>query len=313
MRVIITGGSGLVGKAIQEVSKRYEEDTEFIFLSSRDCNLLEFEEIDQVLSREKPDAIIHLAAQVGGLFKNMMNKVAMFEDNMIMNMNLLRAAHKNNIQRVISILSTCIFPHLIPEYPIRESMLHDGPPHHSNDGYAYAKRMLEVQSKAYQENYDRDYICLIPTNIYGPHDNYDLQNAHVIPALIHQCYLSMQEEREFMVKGSGKPLRQFIYSHDLAELILWALFHYNSRENLILSVDERDELSIEYIARRIAREMGYEDKIIFDTSYSDGQYKKTVSNELLRSHLPQYRFTPFEEGIHHSVQWFLQNYPHLRK
>jgi len=205
----------------------------------------------------------------------------MLEDNIIINFNVLNVCHKLNIKKLVSCLSTCIFPDNVT-YPINESMLHKAPPHYSNDSYAYAKRLLEIQSRAYNEQYGDNFICVIPTNIYGSYDNFHLQNAHVIPALIHQCYLSKKESKPFVVKGSGKPLRQFIYAKDLGDLILWTLFNYNQKDNLILSVDEEDEVSISDIASYIAEEFNYKESMIYDTSFSDGQYKKTASNKKLR-------------------------------
>ncbi len=310
-KILVTGGTGLVGKGIESICNEYK-DIEFIFLSSKDCNLLIKEETYKTFCKHQPDVIIHLAANVGGLFKNMNYKVQMFEENIIMNMNVLRSAHRCNIQRVISCLSTCIFPDKTT-YPIDETMLHDGPPHSSNDAYAYAKRMLEIQSKAYQENYNRDYICVIPTNIYGPHDNFHLEDGHVIPSLIHQCYLSKKEGIPFVIKGSGKPLRQFIYNEDLARFILWVVLEYSERESIILSVGEEDEVSIRDVGRCIAREFEYEDHIIFDTSFSDGQYKKTANNKKLLSYLPNPQFTKMSDGIKKTVKWFNENYPKIRK
>lgn len=310
-KIIVTGGSGLVGRGIESVSKEYS-DIDFIFLSSKDCNLLKEEETYQFLKKHKPDVIIHLAATVGGLFKNMNEKVSMFEENMIMNMNILRSAHQCNIQRVISCLSTCIFPD-ITTYPINETMLHKGPPHPSNDAYAYAKRMLEIQSKAYQKKFGRDYICVIPTNIYGPYDNFHLEDGHVIPSLIHQCFLSKKEGRPFVIKGSGKPLRQFIYSEDLGKLILWVTLHYQEKESIILSVGEKDEVSIKEVGKCIAKEFEMEDKIVFDTSFSDGQYKKTADNGKLISYLPHFEFTKINNGLKKTIDWFKENYPNVRK
>ena len=129
-----------------------------------------------------------------------------------MNDNVLSCSHKYGIKKVVSCLSTCIFPDKTT-YPINETMLHNGPPHLSNDAYAYSKRMLEVQSKAYQEQYGDNFICVIPTNIYGENDNYNLENAHVIPALIHKCYNAKKNNKKFIVCGTGSPLRQFIYSN----------------------------------------------------------------------------------------------------
>ena len=192
-------------------------------------------------------------------------------------------------------------------------MLHDGPPHTSNDAYAYAKRMLEIHSKVYQEQYDDNFICVIPTNIYGPYDNYSLEDGHVIPALIHRCYLNKKNNEKFIVRGTGKPLRQFIYSEDLAKLILWTLVHYEKKDTLILSVDEKDEISIKDVALNIAKSYDYQDMIEFDDSYSDGQYKKTADNSKLKKLIGEFEFTKFEDGIKKSVNWFIENYNNCRK
>ena len=311
-KILVTGGSGLVGKAIEAVSSEYS-DCEFIFHSSKDFNLLDYDATYHGFQSHLPcDGIIHLAANVGGLFKNLHHNTRMFEENCAINMNVLRAAHANGIQRVVSILSTCIFPDKV-EYPIREEYLHLGAPHDSNCGYAYAKRMLEVQSKLYQRDYGRDYICVIPTNIYGAHDNFHVEDAHVIPALIHKCFLQKMKNEPFVVMGSGRPLRQFIYSTDLAKLILWTFLEYRDHESLILSVPEEDEVSIENVARIIARKMNYEEQLVFDTSKSDGQYKKSVSNQKLKTLLPTFTFTPIERGLETTIDWFLKHYPHIRK
>ena len=211
MRILITGGFGLIGKAIQEICKNYEY--EFIFVSSKDYDLTNYEKTREMFEKYHPEYVIHLAACVGGLFKNMKYKVDMYENNININNNVLKCSHDFRVKKLISCLSTCIFPDKI-DYPIKEEKMHDGPPHDSNNSYAYAKRMLEIHSKAYQEQYNDNFICIIPTNIYGPNDNYSLEDGHVIPSLIHQCYLSKKNDKKFIVKGTGKPLRQFIYSID---------------------------------------------------------------------------------------------------
>jgi len=311
MKILVTGGYGLVGHGIQSIQAQYPEH-EFVFLSHQDCNLLNLAETRAYFHQTRPDYVIHLAANVGGLFKNMNYKVNMYEDNIAMNMNVLKCCHESNVQKVVSCLSTCIFPDKTA-YPICEEMLHNGAPHKSNDAYAYAKRMLEVQSKAYREQYGDNYICVIPTNIYGPYDNYCVENGHVIPALIHKCYLAKQNQERFQVCGSGRPLRQFIYSADLAKLILWALLEYDEKESIILADREENEVSIEQVARMIAREFDYESQIFFDTFYSDGQHKKTVDNRKLREAYPDFQFTDMQQGIRTSVQWFKDNYENCRK
>ena len=323
VQIIVTGGSGLVGSAIKEIVLNTtlecgvgEYNNEYFFLSSKDCDLANYEStyncFKNLLKDGEETYIIHLAANVGGLFKNLHNNARMFETNLLMNINVLKVAHHLNIQRVVSILSTCIFPDNVT-YPISEETLHNGAPHYSNSGYAYAKRMLEVQSKLYQRDFNRDYICVIPTNIYGPYDNFHLEDAHVIPALIHKCYLSKMENRPFVVMGSGKPLRQFIYSMDLAKLILWSLFEYKERENIILSVSETEEVSIQEVAEIIAEKMDYKSHLVFDTSKADGQYKKSVSNQRLLSLYQDFVFTSMNDGLDKTINWFLNNYSNIRK
>ena len=309
--ILVTGGSGMVGKSINDIINKSNQKHNYIFMTSKMCDLRDYDRTLKYLSEVKPDYVIHLAADVGGLFKNMKYKVEMFENNILMNTNLLRCCHKLNINNIISCLSTCIFPDDI-EYPITEDKLHNGPPHFSNETYACMKRMLEIQSKAYREQYNRNYICIIPCNIYGKYDNFSLSDAHVIPALIHKCYLAKNNKEVFEIKGTGKPLRQFIYSEDLAKLIIECIFNYKKRDNIILSVGEEDEISIKYISKLICKNMNYYN-IVFNEKYSDGQYKKTVTNKRLIKHIKDIKFTSIEKGIQNVCRWFIKNYDNIRK
>ena len=190
MKILITGGTGLVGFALNNNLK--QTNYTYVCLGSKDCDLTHIDNVVSLFDKHKPDIVIHLAAFVGGLFRNMNFKVDMFEKNTIINYNILKCCHDFKVKKVVSCLSTCIFPDKTT-YPINETMLHNGPPHTSNDAYAYSKRMLEIHSKAYQEQYGDNFICVIPTNIYGENDNYHLTDGHVIPALIHNCYISKQK------------------------------------------------------------------------------------------------------------------------
>jgi GDP-L-fucose synthase len=219
--ILVTGGSGLVGKAIQSISSA-DDKHNFVFISSKQFDLSVMADSIKMFEMYKPNYVIHLAACVGGLYKNMNNKVEMLEKNVMINFNVVKCAHDYHVEKLVAALSTCIFPDKTT-YPINENMLHDGPPHNSNDAYAYAKRMLEIHCKAYRDNYGDNFICFIPTNVYGPYDNFNLENAHVLPALIHNCFLAKQNNQNFVVRGTGTPLRQFIYSVDLAKLRLWML------------------------------------------------------------------------------------------
>lgn len=310
--ILITGGSGLVGSAIQSISNMYENKYKFIYLNSKTCNLLNIENTIMYFKNKKPHYVIHLAANVGGLFKNMKQPVQMLEENLQINTNVLKAAHIVKVEKLIACLSTCIFPDQI-SYPITENDIHLGPPHFSNASYAYAKRILETQCMSYNNQYGDNFICVTPTNIYGPHDNFNLEDAHVIPALIHKCYLAKNNNTKFIISGTGKPLRQFVYSEDLAKMIMWVVENYNESESIILSPDESDEVSIETVAIKIAKEFGYEKFIEFDTSKQDGQYKKTASNNKFRKYNPNFAFISFDEGIKKTVNWFNNNYPNFRK
>ncbi len=311
MIILVTGGSGLVGQAVKKNSI-ISPHHKFIFLSSKDGDLRDYNQTYSLFEKYNPDIVIHLAGQVGGLYKNMNQKVQMLEDNLNMNHNVLKCCYLFNIIKCFCCLSTCVFPDKV-EYPIREDMLHNGPPHPSNYSYAYAKRMMEVQCRSYNEQYFKNFVCVIPTNIYGEFDNFNLEDSHVIPGLIYQCYLAKKENKPFVVKGSGKPLRQFIYSQDLAKILIYMIDYYHSADSMILSTSPEDEVSIKDIAEYISDAFNISrDCIKFDTSYSDGQYKKTADNTKCLHFLKdskkwntEFTFTPIKEGIKQTVEWFI--------
>lgn len=305
---MVTGGSGLVGSAIKDfVEANPKENEEWVFLSSKDGDLRDREETEAIFDKYKPTHVIHLAAKVGGLFANMAQKVEFYRENVLINDNIMELCRINEVKKLVSFLSTCIFPDKT-SYPIDETMLHDGPPHSSNEGYALAKRLIDTMNRAYAEEYGCNFTSIIPTNIYGPHDNFSIQNGHVIPGLIHKCYIAKKENKPFTIWGSGTPLRQFIYSLDLAELTVWVMRQYHSPEPITLSVDEASEVPIKDVALAVAKAMQFEGEIIFDTDKADGQFKKTACNKKLRGYRPDYQFTSMDEGVQKSVDWFVANY-----
>lgn len=306
--ILVTGGSGLVGNAIKHISSLYNEKYEFVFISSKQYDLTIMKDTINMYEEYKPNYVIHLAACVGGLFRNMNNKVDMLEKNLMINYNIVKCSHDYKVEKLIACLSTCIFPDKEVTYPIDESMLHNGAPHNSNNAYAYAKRMLEIHCRCYRENYGDNFSCIIPTNIYGPNDNFDLENGHVLPALIHKCFLAKQNGDDFVIRGTGKPLRQFIFSYDLAKIIM-IIFEKNITENIIISVPEEQEISIGDIGKIIADNFDYGDRALFDSNYSDGQYKKTVGIDKLKNIIgDDFQFTTIKDGIKISIDWFLSNY-----
>ena len=312
--VLVTGGTGLVGKAIEAVINQDSSNgnESWIFAGSKDGDLRKKEECVAMFEKYKPTHVIHLAAMVGGLFRNLKYKVEFYRENIIINDNVMECCKDFGVAKLVSCLSTCIFPDKT-KYPIDETMVHDGPPHNSNCGYAYAKRMIDVMNTCYHDEYGCNFTSIIPTNIYGPHDNYSIEDGHVIPGLIHKCYLAKKNGTDLTIWGTGAPLRQFIYSHDLARLTVWVMRNYHSPDPIILSVGEEDEVSIGDVARGVAEAMNFKGNIVFDTTKSDGQYKKTASNKKLRELYPDFKFTPISEGLKQACQWFEANYDVARK
>eukprot|EP01102_Stenamoeba_stenopodia_P014261 TRINITY_DN4710_c0_g1_i1.p1 TRINITY_DN4710_c0_g1~~TRINITY_DN4710_c0_g1_i1.p1 ORF type:complete len:186 (+),score=44.32 TRINITY_DN4710_c0_g1_i1:518-1075(+) len=184
----------------------------------------------------------------------------------------------------------------------------------NTQGYAYAKRMLDVLNRCYNEEYGTKFLSVIPTNIFGPYDNYNLQDGHVIPGLMHKCLIAQRTGTDFVIWGSGAPLRQFVYSIDLGKLFVWALRHYDdTSEPIIFSVSEEEEVSIKDVALMVAEGMNFKGNITFDTTKADGQFKKTASNQKLKRLYPEFKFTPIREAISDSCKWFIENYDSARK
>jgi GDP-L-fucose synthase len=294
-QVLITGATGLVGSAI-DIPKA-------IRVSSKDFDLTNQEDVRDMFEAYNPTHVIHCAAKVGGLGANMDSPSEFFEDNILMNTMLLQESRLNMVERFVGFSSTCVFPDDV-EYPLTPDKIDLGPPHHSNSAYAYAKRMAIVQMRAYKQQYGLNYTTVIPCNIYGPHDNYNLEQCHVIPALIRKCYEALRTDGYFYVWGSGKPMREFIYSGDVGKLAKKILFEYDGDEPIVLSTSE--EMSISDIAHTIARTMGYTKKIIFETDKPDGQLRKPSDNTPLKKLFPDFEFTPIKEGLQKSISWFLE-------
>jgi len=310
---LVTGASGLVGRAIQRVvAEEDRKDEKWIFLSSRDVDLRDAAQTRAIFEKYHPTHVIHLAAYVGGLYKNMAQPVEFLNYNLAMNMNVTQMCFEFKVQKLVSCLSTCIFPDATT-YPIDETMVHNGPPHCSNFAYAYAKRLIDTANHAYFNEYGCKFTSVIPTNVYGPYDNFHLQDSHVVPGLIHKFYNAKKDGTPVTCFGTGKPLRQFIFSEDLAKLFVWVMRHYDSPEPIILSVNEEDEITIRQVVETIRDAIGFEGEIIWDSTKSDGQFKKTACNKKLRTLYPGFKFTPFQQGIKESVDWFVKNYDIARK
>ena len=308
-RLLVTGANGLVGSQFKG---------DLISITSKVGDLRDRKTTEDIINfytdKDKQgslavDKIIHCAGKVGGLGGNMNYKGDFFYDNIMINTNVIESARKAGVEKLVAFLSTCIFPNNV-EYPLTESKIHLGSPHSSNDAYAYAKRMVDIQIKAYREQYGLKYTSVIPTNIYGPNDNFNIKNGHVIPSLIHKCYLARENNTDLTIWGSGNPLREFIFSKDVAELSTWVLENYNESEPIILSTSE--ETSIKDIVNIIVDNMYFKGKVIFDKTKPDGQFRKPTDNSKIKNYLPNYEFIKIEDGIKETIDWFEKNHPNVR-
>ena len=212
--ILVTGGSGLVGKHLKEVLP------DAVYISSRDFDLMDINRVDDMMDFFKPKVVVHLAARVGNLIDNMTYPVEYLEQNVIMASNVLRKCHEYNTDRVIAMLSTCIYPDVVKKYPMVEEDLFNGPPPPTNFSYGIAKRCIATQIDSYVKQYKKKWSYLIPCNLYGEHDKYGEHHSHFVSALIKKIY---ESDEVLSLWGTGKPLRQFMYATDLARVIKYII------------------------------------------------------------------------------------------
>ncbi len=314
--ILVTGGSGMLGHGIRQVVAEADRLDRYVFVDLEDADLCDAEQTRALFARVRPGGVLHLAADVGGLYKNMAEGVQMLERNLLMNMHVMQCCHQQGVAKLVSCLSTCVFPEptLSPHLslPLDESAIHLGPPHPSNEAYAYAKRLVDVQSRYYRRQYGCNFVCLAPTNIFGPHDNFSPASSHVVPALIRKCYAAVRSNTDFVVLGTGSPLRQFVFSRDLARLFVWAYDHYDEETPLILAPDADHEVSIAAMAQMVADACGYRRPLVFDPSYADGQFRRTVTNRKLRQRCPEFVFTPLPTAVAATVEWYAGHHTEAR-
>jgi GDP-L-fucose synthase len=321
MLVLVTGASGLVGQSIQSIIEHTEDysDYEYVFLSSKTCDLRNAEQVDEIFNKYKPDIVIHLASLVAGLYGNMDNNYRFLIDNIKINTNILECCNKYNIKRLINILSTCVFPenneynNLV--YPLTSNQILNGRPHPSNSGYAHSKRILHIGSKLLTNTSNIEIVNLIPTNLYGKNDNYHLQKSHVVPGLIHKIFLAKNNNTSLVIKGSGNAKRQFVYVDDFSNIILHFVkcSLYKPFNVLIVSPPKEEEITIKTLVKKLTNIFEFDGKIIFDTDYPDGQDIKTADSNELLEYIPDFKFTHIDNGLHKTINHFITNYPNVRK
>ena len=285
-KILVTGGSSMVGKHLKEILPKA------IYVSSKDCDLTDIKQVRWLISSYTPDIVIHLAARVGGIQDNIAKPAEYFDDNIIMNTNILKVSHEYNVKRFIGILSTCIYPDKVDTYPMTEEDMFLGPPTPTNFSYGYSKRCLAVQIEAYNKQYNTKYNYITPCNLYSEYDNFTNNNKmHFITSLLDKIKNS---NGIINLLGTGKPLRQFMYAGDLVKVIK-GIIDKNITDSF--NVAPQDNLSINHMTKIALEVLNVKSKINYTSPELDGQYRKDVSNKKMLNYFPNFKFTSFREGI----------------
>jgi GDP-L-fucose synthase len=296
-KVLVTGGSGFLGRRLKQ------SQPDWLFISSADCDLTNQLKTRNLFIDLKPDAVIHLAARVGGIKDNVKNQAEYFYQNVMINTLVLEEAYKAGVPRLLACLSTCAFPDELTVYPFSEEELFSGPPAITNFSYGMSKRLLHVGCLAYRDQHGLNYSTFCPSNIYGPGDNFGDESSHFVAAMVHKLASSVNG-KTIKFWGTGHPLRQQLYVDDLCELIPILLAQHNSSVPILVAPNEN--LSINNMIKTLLKQTKKDIKIEFN-GMMDGQFRKDGSNKKLMNLIGNYDFTSFEVGIKKTYDWYLKN------
>ncbi len=309
MKVLVTGSAGMLGRAIGAQSSNYAHS--FSFASKNEADLERAGEADRLVRAIRPDAVIHCAAVVGGIKLNMDSPEEMRDRNRAINQNLFAAARAHGVKKVVSFLSTCVFPENAPE-PWDESMIHSGEADRRQWGYAQAKRELDLLSRKYstEEGAKTRFVTLVPSTMYGPHDNFSPEGGHVLPAVLLKIHRAKTEGGIPVFWGSGSPRREFLYVDDMARVAIESVEQYDGIEPLIVSPGT--DVSVKELVEFISKANGYNGPVQWDSSKTDGRLTRRTSNSKFLSIFSGFKFTGFAAGIEKTMSFFKKNYPALR-
>ncbi|MHB8482915.1 MAG: GDP-L-fucose synthase family protein [Nitrospiria bacterium] len=302
-RIVVTGGGGFLGSYVVEkfLERGYRS---VIPVRSKDYNLVEHENVRRLYRELRPEILIHMAAIVGGIGANSENPGSFFYQNLIMGALLMEEARLYGLEKFVGIGTICAYPKFTP-VPFKEDSLWDGYPEETNAPYGLAKKMMLIQSQAYRQQYGFNSIYLLPVNLYGPRDNFDPRNSHVIPALIKKCADAVQHgENEVTVWGTGRATREFLYAEDCAEGIVLATEKYNKPDPVNLGAGF--EISIKDLVILIAKILNFNGKINWDASRPDGQPRRSLDTTRAFKEFGFKAKTGFEEGLKKTIQWYLK-------
>lgn len=306
-RFLVAGGAGFVGSFIVEKLKK-RSCTHIFVPRSKDYNLVDNEAVKRLYQDSKPDMVIHLAGLVGGIGANRENPGKFFYDNLMIGVQMMEQGRLFGVEKFVAIGTVCAYPKFTP-VPFKEENLWKGYPEETNAPYGLAKKMLLVQSQAYRQQYGFNSIYLLPVNLYGPKDNFDLKSSHVIPALIRKCVDAAETgEKEIVVWGTGKATREFLYVEDAAEGILLATEKYNKSNPVNLG--SGFEISIKDLVNLIARLTEFKGRIVWDNSKPDGQPRRCLDTSKAEREFGFKAKTNFEEGLKKTIEWYVKNRSH---
>ncbi len=301
-KVVVTGGTGFLGTELMTQLQK-ENPKELQALSSKDFDLREKEQAAAAVAGA--DIVIHLAANVGGIGYNQEHPAQLFYDNLLMGTHLLHESYKAGVKKFVGIGTICAYPKYTP-VPFKEEDLWNGYPEETNAPYGLAKKMLLVQSQAYRQEYGFNSIYLLPTNLYGPGDNFDPRSSHVIPALIQKFVTAQKmKKQEVVVWGTGAPTREFLFVRDAARAIVLATAQYTSSQPVNLG--SQFEISIAELAHLIGDLVGYSGKITFDTTKPDGQPRRKIDTQKATDLFGFTAQTDFQKGLKETINWYIKN------
>lgn len=301
-RVFVAGHNGMVGAAL--VRRLAQENCTIVTAERQDADLTRQAEVEAWMARERPDVVIVAAARVGGILANDTRPADFLYDNLMIEANLIHAAHSAGVEKLLFLGSSCIYPRLAPQ-PLTEDSLLTGPLEPTNEWYAIAKIAGIKLCQAYRRQHGRDFISAMPTNLYGPGDNFDLQSSHVLPALMRKAHEASRTKAEQMVIwGTGTALREFMHVDDCADALVFLLKHYSGDEHV--NVGTGEEVSILELARLVAAAAGFSGELTLDRDKPDGTPRKVMDGSRLR-HLGWSHAIPLRDGIAATYKWYLEN------
>ncbi len=300
-RVVVTGGSGFLGRHLVERLKRYD-DVEVFVPRSRDYNLVEPAAIDALLTNAKPDLVIHLAAVVGGIGANQKSPGRFFYDNLMMGVQLIEQARLHGVKKFVAVGTVCGYPKFTP-VPFKEDDLWKGYPEETNAPYGLAKKMMLVQAQSYRQQYGFNTIFLLPSNLYGPGDNFDPETSHVIPALIRKCVEARENGAKHIdVWGSGQASREFLYVDDCADALVLAAARYDESEPV--NVGTGREITIANLVDLIRKLTDFDGEVRWQGDKPDGQPRRCLDVSRAYERFGFKARTPFELGLARTIEWY---------